>query len=139
MWVSHTKHQIITSSTFNVNKKPQGSSAATLKKSNCEKLKKFQSLILCYNCGKKEHIYFNCPHPSKNNAHQIQTVKTSDISSALKYLKNLKGFQQSEVSKDCHLNHKKWLFQLWSWFQKEVKNAELLLIMIQISILSIKI
>ena len=139
MWVLHIKHQIITPLTSNVNKKLQRPLTAALKKSDCRKSKRFWFSVLCYNYSKKEHIHFNCSHLSKNNAHWIQAVKAPDINSALKHLKNLKEPQWSEVLKSHHLNHKKWLFQLWLWFQKKVKNARSLLTMTQISILFIKV
>ena len=110
----HTKHWTVTPPTSNVNKKPQGPPTAALKKGNRRKSKGSQSLILCYNCGKEGHIHLNCPHPLKNNAHQIQAIKALNASPAPEYPKNLKGPQWSEASKGCHLSHKEWLFQLWS-------------------------
>ena len=122
-----------------MNKKSQGPPAAALKKGDHRKLKGSQSSVLCYNCGKEGHIHFNCPHLLKNNAYQIQIVKVPDINPASEYSKNLKRPQQSEASKGCHLSHKEWLFQLWSWFQKKAKSARLLLTAIQILILFIKV
>ena len=139
MWAPHTKHWTVTSFTSNVNKKPWGPSAAVSKKDNHRKLKRSQSLILCYNCGKKEYIYLNCSHLLKNNAYWVQVIKTLNISSAFKHLKNLKRSQWFEVLKDCHSNYKGWLFQLWSWFQKKTENAKFLLTVIWISILSVKV
>ena len=122
-----------------MDKKSQSPFTVALKKGDCGKLKGSQSLILCYNCGKKGHIYLNYPHLLKNDAHWVQAVKVPDTNSALKHSKNLKRLWWSEVSKGCHPNHKEWLFQLWLWFQKKAENARPSLIMIWISILSVKI
>ena len=90
MWISYIKCWTVTPLIFNVNKKLWGPPAAALKKNDCRKLKKSQFLILCYNCDKKEQIYFNYSHLLKNNAHQIQIVKMLNTSSASEHLKNLK-------------------------------------------------
>ena len=89
-----------------MNKKSQGPLTAASKKNDHRKLKGSQSLILCYNCGKEEHIHFNCSHSSKNNTHQIQVIKMPNINLTLKHSKNLKGSQQSEALKSHHSNHK---------------------------------
>ena len=139
MWISHIKHWTVTPLTSNVDKKLWGLSAVALKKGDCRKSKGSWFLILCYNCDKKEHIHLNCPHPLKDDAHQIQAVKASDVSPASEHSKNLKGFQQSEVLKGCHSNYKEWLFQLWSWLQKETENVRFLLTAVWILILFIKV
>ena len=139
MQASHTKHQTITPPTSNVNKKLWGPPAAALKKGNHRKLKGSQLSVLCYNCGKEGHIHSNYSHLLKNNAHWVQAIKAPDTSPAPKHSKNLKGPWQSGVLKGCHPNHKEWLFQLWLWLQEEAKNARLSLIVVWISILSVKV
>ena len=67
----YIKCWITTPRTSNVNKKLWGPSEAALKKGNHKKSKKSQFSVLCYNCGKKGHIYFNCSHLLKDDAYWI--------------------------------------------------------------------
>ena len=102
---SHNKRRTVTPPTSNVDKKPRGPPAAP-KKGDRGKSKGSRSSVLCYNCGEEGHIRPNCPHPPKDDAHQVQAVKAPDASPAPEHPKNLKGPRRSGASKGRHPSHK---------------------------------